>query len=39
VPERGKRARPIVIVFEEEPRCSDALENRHVRVSGARSKG
>src|SRR5262245_40808495 len=26
--ERFERARPIVVVFEEKPRCSDALENR-----------
>src|SRR5262249_56472291 len=28
VPERCKRAGPIVVVFEEKPRCADALENR-----------
>src|SRR5262249_15212407 len=28
MPERCKRARPIVVVFEEKPRCTDALENR-----------
>src|SRR6516225_2172146 len=28
VPEGCKRARPIVVVFEEKPRCTDALENR-----------
>ena len=28
VPERCKRARPIVVVFEEKPRCTDAPENR-----------
>src|SRR6266702_4008633 len=28
VPEGCKRARPIVVVFEEKSRCTDALENR-----------
>src|SRR5262249_43349305 len=28
VPERFERARSIVVVFKEKPRCSDALENR-----------
>ena len=28
VPEGCKRARPIVVVFEEKPRCADALKNR-----------
>ena len=28
VPEWGKRARPIVVVFEEKPGCTYALENR-----------
>ena len=28
VPERCKRARPIVVVFQEKPRCTDALKNR-----------
>jgi len=28
VPQRCKRARPLIVVFEEKPRCTDALENR-----------
>src|SRR5262249_7359994 len=28
VPQRCKRARPIIVVFEQKPRCTDALENR-----------
>src|SRR6059058_1618247 len=28
VPERCERARPIIVVFEQKPCCSDALENR-----------
>src|SRR5262252_7002128 len=28
VPQRCKRARPLIVVFEEKPCCTDALENR-----------
>src|SRR5262245_3491126 len=28
VPQRCKRARALIVVFEEKPRCTDALENR-----------
>src|SRR5262245_24499921 len=28
VPQRCERARPLIVVFEQKPRCTDALENR-----------